>query len=133
MSKLARALALVAMLAAVAVTGLTAVAQAHPADQATLQDARRPPNEEQAGEYWRDRPAPAADQSTPDARTRLLMARERFSYPSDVPAAATSPVLPAGHSDQPGWLAPALGVLALVLALTAGVAVIAARRASQPA
>ena len=42
MSKLTRTLALVAMLAAMAVTGMTAVAQAHVADQAVRQDARRP-------------------------------------------------------------------------------------------
>ena len=127
MSKLARALALVAMLAAMAVTGMTAVAQAHVADQTV----RRPPNEEKAGEYRHDRPAPSADQSTQDARLRLLLARERFSYPSDAPAQATSPIRPAEHSGRAGWLAPALTGLALVVALIAGVTVISARRANR--
>jgi hypothetical protein len=127
MSKLARALALVAMLAAMAVTGMTAVAQAQVADQAL----RRPPNEGTVGEYWRDRPAPAADQSSSAARIRLQEARERFSYPSDVPAQATSPIRPAEHSGRSGWLAPALTGLVLVVALIAGVTVIAARRANR--
>jgi hypothetical protein len=127
MSKLARALALVAMLAAMAVTGLTAVAQAQVADQAVRQDARRPPTEERIDEHRHDRPAPTADQSTPDDRLRLLLARERFSYPSDVPAQATSPIRPAEHSGRAGWLAPALTGLALI----AGAAVIAARRANR--
>jgi hypothetical protein len=126
MSKLARTLALVAMLAAMAVTGMTAVAQAHVADQAV----RRPPTEERIDEHRLDRPAPAADQSTPDARLRLLLARERFSYPSDVPAQATSPIRPAEHGGRAGWLAPALTGLALV-ALIAGVTVISARRANR--
>jgi hypothetical protein len=59
------------------------------------------------------------------------MARERFSYPSDVPAQAPSPVRPAEHHDQPAWLAPTLAALALLLALIAGIAVLAARRANR--
>jgi hypothetical protein len=126
MSKLARSLALVAMLAAMAVTGMTAVAQAHVADQAV----RRPPNEEKVGEYWRGRPVSAQDRSDRNA-LRLLLARERFSYPSDVPAQATSPVRPAEPSGRAGWLAPALTGLALVVVLIAGVTVIATRRANR--
>ncbi|MGH2813528.1 MAG: hypothetical protein ACRDLC_00070, partial [Actinomycetota bacterium] len=102
-------------------------AQAHVADQAV----RRPPTEERIDEHRHDRPAPAADQSTPDARLRLLLARERFSYPSDVPAQATSPFRPAEHGGRAGWLAPALTALALVVALIAGVTVIAVRRANR--
>ena len=131
MSKLARALTLVAMLAAMTVAGLTAVAQAHVADQAIRQDARRPPNEGKVGEHRRDRPAPAADQSAADARLRLLVARERFSDPSGGPAQATSPVRPAEHRGQAGWLAPAVAVLALVVALIIGITVFATRRASR--
>jgi hypothetical protein len=131
MSKLARTLALVAMLAAMAVTGMTAAAQAHVADQAVRQDARRPPTRERPGEYWRHRPAPAADHLTPDDRVRLLLARERFSYPSDAPAQATSPIRPAEHSGRAGWLAPALTGLALVVALIAGVTVSSTRRANR--
>jgi hypothetical protein len=126
MSKLARSLALVAMLAAMAVTGMTAVAQAHVADQAV----RRPPSEEKVGDHRHDRPALAQDQSDRNA-LRLLLARERFSYPSDVPAQATSPIRPAEHSGRASWLAPALTGLALVVALIAGVTVISARRANR--
>jgi hypothetical protein len=103
MSKLARALALVAMLAAMTLAGMTAVAQAHVADQ---------------------------DRSAQDATVQRLLARERFTIPSG-PAQAPSPVRPAEHSGQAGWLAPALAVLALVLAVVAGVAVIATRRANR--
>ena len=124
MSKLARTLALVALLAAMTVTGMAAVAQARPADEAV----RQPPDQTN-GEQWLDRSAASADRSIADARVRLLEARERFSVPSDAPAPATSPVHPAEPSSQAGWLAPAVVVLVLVLA--AGVVMIAARRANR--
>jgi len=125
MSKLARALTLVAMLAAMHLAGLTAVAQAHTTDQPTGQA---------------------------DATVRRLLARERFSTPDQAPAhprllldeeqstlrnlpsgpptQLTSPTEPtAAPNGQAGWRIPALGLLAAVLALAAGVAVLAARRA----
>lgn len=136
MSQLARALALVAMLAAMNLAGMTAVAHAYPLDPAT------------------DRRATAQQQATGDATVRRLLARERSSIPNQPPANAahprllldeawsslhnipngppaqlTSPTRPAEPSSQPGWLTPALGALAAVLALVAGVAVVAARRA----
>jgi hypothetical protein len=118
MPKLARALALVAMAAAMLLAGMTAVAQA--TDKATGQDARRPPT---------DRQVISQQQPTGDATLRRLLARERFSIPNGAPTQVTSPMRPGESSGQPGWLTPALGVLAVVLALVAGVAVMAARRA----
>jgi hypothetical protein len=128
MSKLARALALVATLAAMNLAGVTAVAQAHASDQATK------------------RQVTSQQQPTGDAALRRLLARERSSIPNlpngtpaqrlhqalgQVQAEPTSPVQPAEPSGQPGWLTPALGVLAAVLALAAGIAVAAARRANR--
>ena len=117
MLKLARALALVAMVAAMLLAGTTAVAQA--TDKATGQDARRPPT---------DRQVISQKQPTGDATLRRLLARERLSIPNGAPTQVTSPMRPAESSGQPGWLTPALGVLAVVLALVAGVAVMVTRR-----
>jgi hypothetical protein len=119
MSKLARALTVVAMLAAMSLAGMTAVAHAAPVDPAT------------------DRRATAKQQATGDATLRRVLARERSSIPDSsdrAPAQVAGPMLPAEPGGQPGWLTPALRVLAAVLALVAGVAVVAARRAhrSQP-
>jgi hypothetical protein len=112
MSKLARALALVAMLAAMNLAGMTTVAHAYPLDPAT---GRRITSQQQPG----------------DAGAGWLLARERSSIPNLAPAQTqmTSPVRSAEPSGQPGWLIPALRVLAALLALVAGVAVVAARRA----
>ena len=114
MSKLARALTLVAILAAMNLAGMTAVAHAYPVDPAT------------------GRRATAQQQATGDATLRRVLARERSSIPNSsngVPAQVASPTLPAQPGGQPGWLTPALRVLAAVLALVAGLAVVAARRA----
>jgi hypothetical protein len=100
MSKLARALTLVAMLAAMNLAGMTAVAQAHATDQPSGQA---------------------------DPTVRRLLAQER--YYSTWGYGDTSAPAPPEPSGQAGWLTPAPGVLAGVLALVAGVAVVAARRA----
>ena len=125
MSKLARILALAAVLAAM---NLTAIAQAHPADQPTRQ-ATMPPTETQVGEYWRERPVTAPRPATDDTAHRQPLPQERAATPTEPAAQATSPAGPAEPSGLPGWLIPALGVLAAVMALAAGVAVTAARRA----
>jgi hypothetical protein len=125
MSKLARTLAVAAMLAATSLAGLAAAAQAHPTDQ----------------------PSGRAD-----ATVRRLLANERFSIPNGAPAQATAAhrrqlaqeryystwtygdtSAPAPVQPQPGrpagWRTPALAALAAVLALAAAVAVLAVRRA----
>jgi hypothetical protein len=113
LSKLVRAVTLAAMVAAMNLAGMTAVAHAYPLDPAT------------------DHPSTAQQQSTADATARQLLARERSSIPNPAPAKAqvADPVRAAEPGGQPGWLTPALSVLAAVLALAAGVAVLAARRA----
>ena len=138
MSKLTRTLALAAMLAAMNLAGMTAAAQAQATDP-TTQDARRPPTESRLA---------AQQQATADAVQRLLarersyatwgygnpavqqaLAQERSNSTSgygDTPAPA--PAAPGGQADR---LVPTLGVLATVLALVAGVAVLAARRATR--
>jgi hypothetical protein len=104
MSRLARAFALVTMLAAMTVAGMAAVAQAQPTtDPATRQEAA----------------------------VRRLLANERASIPSGAPAQAPSPERPAEHGGRPGWLASTLGALAVVLALVAVAAVTVARRTNR--
>src|SRR4029453_10500848 len=72
MSKLTRALALAAMLAAMNLAGMTAAAQAQATDHPTRQDARRPPTESRLA---------AQQQATADAAVQRLLARERPSTP----------------------------------------------------
>jgi hypothetical protein len=90
----------------------------------------RPPTERQVGEIWRKRPVTSQQQTTADAALRRQLARERFSIPSGTPAQAPDP-LPDESSGQPGWLLASLGLLAAALALVAGLAVLAAKRASR--
>jgi hypothetical protein len=158
MSKLARALILGAMVAAMNLAGLTAVAQAQANDQPTsTQEARRTPTERQVGEPWRHgsvasphtgsvdakhralvershsarhRQVASQEQTAADTALRRLLARERSSIPSGTPAQMPTPV-PAEPSRQPGWLVASLGGLAAVLALVTGLAVLAVRRAGR--
>lgn len=143
MSKLARAVALVAMLVAMNLAGMTTIAHAQ-VNQDSIDrhralgrlglsvagdhDPRRPPLERQVTSMSRRQPSGAAD-----ATLRRLLARERFSVPDGAPAQAqpTSPVRPAAPGGQAGWLTPALAALAAALALVAGVAVLAARRTTR--
>jgi hypothetical protein len=155
MSKLARTLALAAMLAATNLAAVTAVARAHTNSEpaSTRHRALGRVESPATGEHA----VTAQQQTTGDATVRRLLARERSSIPDTAPTQAaaaahprllldeerssllnlpnraptqpTSPVQPAAPSGQAGWLTPALGVVAAVLAVVAGVAVLAARRA----
>ena len=117
MSKLTRVLALAAMLAAMTLTGLTAVAQAQP----TQDDSAKRAAEAQERYYstW----------SYGDPAVEQGLAQERYystwGYGDTPTPAAAQP------SGQPGWLVPAIGVLAAVLALVAVLVVMAARRTSR--
>jgi hypothetical protein len=131
MSKLARALMLGAMLAAMNLAGVTAVAQAQSNNEpASTKDARRPPTEGQVGEAWRH-PQVTAEQPTVADDTRRppteAQVGEAWRHPTN------APVPPAEPSGQPGWLIPSLGVLAAALVLAGGLAVLAARRAGRRA
>ena len=149
MSKLARALTLAAMLAAMHLAGLTAVAQAHPTDHPSSQadaSVRRLLADERSSipngapahprllldeerSTLLNLPNRAPTQPAADAAHQRLLAQERFY--STWTYGNTSAPAPAEPGGQPGWLTPALGVLAAVLALVAGVAVLAARRANR--
>ena len=125
MSKLARTLVLGAMLAAMNLAGMTAVAQAQ------ANDARRPPTERQVGESWRQPQVASQEQTAADAALRRQLARERFSIPSGTPAQVPAPTQSPEPSGQPGWLVASLAVLAAALAVSGGLAVMAAKRASR--
>jgi hypothetical protein len=129
MSRLARALALVAMLATVTMAAMTAVAQAGPGnDPATDQPSG------QADATVRRLLARERSTIPATARPRLLLEEERsalLNLPGAEPAQAPGPIRPAEHRGRPGWLAPALAVLAVVLVLGAGVAVLVNRRANR--
>jgi hypothetical protein len=118
MSKLARALTLAATLAAIGLAPLTAVAQTHASDHATSEDAARRATV---------RRVTSPQQAAADTADRRLLAQERY-YSTWRSGNASTPA-PAQPSRQPAWLVIALGVLAAMGALTAGVAVVAARRA----
>ena len=118
MSKLARALTLAATLAAMSLAPLTAVAQTHATDHATSEDAAHRATV---------RRVTSAQQAAADTAHRRLLAQERY-YSTWRSGDGPTPT-PAEPSRQPAWLVIALGVLAAVAALVAGVAVLAARRA----
>jgi hypothetical protein len=172
MSKLTRAVVLVAMLAVMNLAGLVAVAQA--------QTGNDPASARQRGLGWvefratADHGVASQEQRSADATVRRLLARERFSIPDaahprpllaeerstllDLPndtsaqaqatdtraalaqeryystwdyGGASVPAAPAQPSGQPTWLVITLAVLVAVLALVAGVAVLAAHRATR--
>ena len=151
MSKLTRALTLAAMLATVSLTSMIAVAQAHTSNvpASTRHRALGRVEFHATG----DHPASSQQETAADATVRRLLTRERFTVPTTGPAhprllldeerssllnlpsaappQAPSTVRPAGHGGRAGWLAPALGALALVLALITVVAVLVARRTSR--
>jgi hypothetical protein len=126
MSKRTRALILAAMVAAMNLAAMTAVAQA----QANDQPARRPPTQGQVGESWHQRqvqaeqPTIASDARRPPTESQV---GESWRHQTDVPA---QPVDPGG---LPSWVMASLGLLAAVLALAGGLAVLAARRAGRRA
>jgi hypothetical protein len=112
MPKLPRAV----VLAAMHLAGLVAVAQAHPSnDPASARHAAL------------GRVGFLA--TTADATLRGLLAQERDYSTWDY--GDTSAPAPDEPSGQPGWLVASFGVLSAVLALVAGVAVTAARRAGR--
>jgi hypothetical protein len=123
--KLARALVLVVVLAAMSLAAMTAVAQAHTSSDPTTDQSSR-----QADATVRRLLAREGSSIPGAAHPRLLLDEDRstlLNLPSAEPAQAPSPVRPAEHHDQPAWLAPTLAALALI----AGIAVLAARRANR--
>jgi hypothetical protein len=131
MSNRARILILGAMLAAMHLADLTAVAHAQ-ANDPDGKDARRLATERQAAETERERPVTAQQQAAADATLQRVLARERFSIPSQTPDQPTAPA-PPEPSGQSSWLIASLGGFAAGLALAGGLAVLAARRAGRRA
>jgi hypothetical protein len=131
MSRRTRALILAALLATMNLAGLTAVAHAQ-ANDPDGKVARRLATERQAGEPRRHRQVASPEQATADAALRRVLARERFSIPSETPKQPTAPA-PPEPSAQPSWLLASLGGFAAGLALAGGLAVFAARRAGRRA
>jgi hypothetical protein len=127
MSKRTRALVLAATLAAMNLAGLTAVAHAQASDP-DGKDARRLATERQAAETERERPVTAKQQAAADATLQRVLARERFSIPSQTPD--QTPPEPSG---QPNRFIASLGGFAAGLALAGGLAMLAARRAGRRA
>jgi hypothetical protein len=132
MSKRTRALILGATLAAMNLAGLTAVAHAQANHDPDGKDVRRPPTQGQVGESWRHGQVASPEQATADAALRRVLARERFSIPSQTPAQPTAPA-PPEPSAQPNWLLASLGGFAAGLALAGGLAILAARRVGRRA
>jgi hypothetical protein len=143
MSNLTRTLIIGATLTAMHLVGMTAVAQATN-EPTSRQDARRPPTEGQVGEAWRHPQIPAEqptdalklfrrgeraaqEQTAADATLQRVLDRERSSIPNATPTQAPAPV-PAKPSGRPGWLVASLAVLVAALALSGGLAVLAAKR-----
>jgi hypothetical protein len=109
--------------------GMTAVA--HASDEpASKQDARQPPTERQIGESYRHAQVASDEATTASGPRRPPTERqvgESYRHQLSVPVA------PAEPSRQPGWLVVSLGMLAAALALTGGLAVLAAKRTSRTA
>jgi hypothetical protein len=139
MSKLTRTLVVGATLAAISLAGMTTVAHAYPLDPGTDEPTShhaRPPTQGQVGEAWHPHPVTSqqqtAQETAADATVGRLLARERSTIPNQTPAQVPAP-MPDEPSGQPGWLVVSLGMLAAALAVVAGLAVLAARRANRRA
>jgi hypothetical protein len=150
MSKLARTLILAATVAALNLSGMTAVAQ--PSDQDTTsqqelaenwkhyqQATRVPPAELQARMQAEAQRALSerwtyyyhATRMSPAQLRAWLQAQDRADTPTEPPARVTAPGRPPEPSGQRDWLVLTLGMLSAALALVAGLAVVAARRANR--
>ena len=156
MSKLTRALILAATLAALNLAGMAAVAHAQANDQDT-------PSQQELAERWNTdyyqatHMSPAqhkawlqanaaqrelsdrwayyshATQMSPAELQAWVQARDRAGTPTERTVQVPAPVRPVEPSGQPLWLVVTLGVLAAALAIVAGLALLAARRATRRA
>jgi hypothetical protein len=152
MSKLTRTLIIGATLAAMNLAGLTAVAQANDQD---------PTSQQELAENWNDynqatRVPPAqlkarrqaeatqrqlsenwtyyyhATQMSPADLKAWMQANDRADTPTKPPAQMPAPVRPEPNG-QPTWLVVSLAGLSAALAIAAGLALLAARRANRRA
>jgi hypothetical protein len=142
MSKHRRVLVLAAMVAAMNLASMTAIAQAQPPDgvdqfrrgERASQDDSTPG--EAVEEFRRGERASQAQPAATANRPSVAQQR-RWYYEStrvQPPAPqAPAPMQPAQPTRQPGWLVVSLGLLAATLAVVAGLAMLAARRATRRA
>lgn len=153
MSKLRRTLIVGVTLAAMSLTTMTAVAQPSDGDTTTQREVsenwnhynqatRVPPAELQARMQ-----ADAALQELSDRWTRYYQAtrmspaglkawtqgKNGADAPTAPPAQVPALTRPAEPSGEPGWLVVSLGILAAAMAVVAGLALLAARRAVRTA
>ena len=156
MSKLTRTLILAATVAAMNLAGMTAIAHAQANDQDT-------PSQQELAERWNTdyyqatHMSPAqhkawlqanatqrelsdrwayyshATQMSPAELKVWVQARDRAGTPTEKTVQVPAPVRPVEPSGQPLWLVVTLGVLAAALAVVAGLALLAARRATRRA
>jgi hypothetical protein len=146
MSKLRRTLVVAATLAAMNLAGLTAVAQPNDGDIPAQrevseswndynQSTRVPPAELKAQRELSDRWTyyNQATRMSPAELKAWTQANDRVDTPTPPPAQAPAPARPAEPTGEPGWLVVSLGILAAAMAVVAGLAVLAARRAIRTA
>ena len=156
MSKRTHALVVAAMVAALNLAGMTAIAHAQANDQPTSdQNARRSPTQAQVGKYRYYHDALAAQgqadaaaqrklsenwtyyyhatQMSPAQLKAWMQAKDHADTPTKPPTQVPAPVPPTEPNGQPTWLVVSLGGLAAALAVVAGLALLAARRATRRA
>jgi hypothetical protein len=156
MSKLTRTFILAVVVAVLPLAGMTAVAHAQANDQDT-------PSQQELAERWNSdyyqatHMSPAqhkawlqanaaqrelsdrwtyyshATQMSPAELRAWVQARDRAGTPTAKTHQVPAPVRPDQPSGQPLWLVVTLGALAAVLAIVAGLALLAARRANRRA
>ena len=155
MSKLTRTLILAGTVAAMNLAGMTAIAHAQANDKGTTSQQQWAENWNYYQQATRVPPAELKARMQADATQRELsdrwtyydhatrmspaelkawmQAKDRPGASTEPPAQVPAPVRPPGPSGQPLWLVVSLGGLAAALALVAGLALLAARRANRRA
>ena len=154
MFTLARALILAATVAALNLAGMTAVAHAQANDEDTTSQQELADNWNYYYQATHIPPAELKTRMQADAAQRKLSERwshyshatqmspaelkawmqaDRADTPTEPPAQVPAPVQPDQPSGQPTWLIVSLGGLAAALAVVAGLALLAARRANRRA
>jgi hypothetical protein len=126
MSRLARALILGAVMATMNLAGMTAVAQAQSGHDDAVQRFRQ--GERASQEQLTDDAVQVSAERKP-----WLQARDRADTSAEPRGQVPVPVRPVEPSGQSDWLVISLGVLAAAMALVAGLALLAARRANNRA
>jgi hypothetical protein len=155
MSKLARTLILAATVAALNLAGMTAIAHAQANDEDPITQQELADNWNYYNQATHIPPAELKARIQADATQRELsdrwtyydhvtrmspaelkawmQAKDRPDTPTEPPAQVSAPVQPTEPNGQPTWLVVSLGGLAAALALVAGLALLAARRANRRA